>query len=433
MGTHLKMSYAREQNFARTLQAKQPVKPKPRAQHQGHFDPDELTRRLYLVLAEQKAHAEKKKARYEETILRDARSWTRRQFSNREGGKKSVSKEVVLERTSPSKDKSSEKPPCHSASQKAAAGMSADKARIDQPLRQQKSFKSKIGPPAAAKEKEASAAKPISVPGTSSSTGDGSYHHVPQEAARQFTRTTTVDGMLSNPTTGSGALNKMALKHQHTGRVQTDSVLTTALESTRRARDRRIIPEEVSSSDEETHTPPEYRHTFQGELLRAALPPDQRRNSTGDILQRTARASSDEQPRRSMVLVESLAEALAEDVIVSSSPPHARLPLSPSEVDEHRVDWTQSDEIYGSPKSEAQQAQAPAVALPKTRTGLGPLLRKADSIWMMKGRKGSTGVKTEGGGDLEKIRSESPSKSDRSPKSPKSGGGGFFAKFKARG
>jgi hypothetical protein len=51
----------------------------------------------------------------------------------------------------------------------------------------------------------------------------------------------------------------------------------------------------------------------------------------------------------------------------------------------------------------------------------------------MKGRKGSTGGKLEGGGDFVKSRSESPTKSDRSPKSPKPGGGGFFAKFKARG
>lgn len=432
MGTHLKMSYVREQNFARTLQTKQPVKPKPRTQHQGHFDPDELTRRLYLVLAEQKAHMEKKKARHEDAILRDARSWTRRQFSNKDGGKKSSSKEVVPERTSSSKDKSSGNPPCHSSCQRAAA-TSADKARGDQPLRQQKSLKLKVGPPAAAKEKEPAASKPISIPGTSCSTS-GSYHHIPQEAARQFTRTTTVDGMSSNPTAGSGVLTKMALKHEHAGRAQTDSALTKALESTRRARDRRTIFEESSSSDEETHTPPEYRHTFQGELLRAALPPDQRRNSTGDILHRAARASSEEQPRRSMVLVEPLAEALAEEVNVSPSPPRAREPLSPSEVNEHRVDWTQSDEMYGSPETQDQQVEAPAAVQQRTRTGLGPLWRKADSIWIMKGRKGSTGGKLEGGGDFVKMRSESPpTRSDRSPKSPKPGGGGFFAKFKARG
>lgn len=427
------MSYAREHNFTRTLQTKQPVKPKPRTQHQGHFDPDELTRRLYLVLAEQKAHTEKKKARHEEAILKDARSWTRRQFGYKDGGKKSSSKEVVPERTSSTKDESSGNPVPPSSSERAATA-SAGKARGDPPLRQQKSLKLKVGPPAAAKEQDTPASKPISIPKTSSLTTNGAYHHVPKEAARQFTRTTTVDGMSSNPTAGGGVLTKIALKHQHAGRTQTGSVLTKALESNRRARDRRAILDETSSEEEEAQTPPEYRHTFQAELLRVALPPDQRRNSTGEILHHAARPSSDEQPRRSMVLVDSLTEALAEEASVSPSPPQAREPLSPTEVNEHRVDWTQSDEMYDGPKIQMQQAEVPAAVQQRARTGLGPLLRKADSMWMMKGRKGSTGGKTtEGGAEFERVRSESPTKSDKSPKSPKPGGGGFFAKFKGRG
>jgi hypothetical protein len=380
MGTQLEMSYTREQNFART-QAKL-VKPRPKA-NQGHFDPDELTRRLYLVLADQKIHAERKRIRQEEAKLRDARSWTSRHHSSKDGAK---SKEAVLERSS-SKTKPTDKPPSG-----------------DQQLQKQKSLK--------LNKKDQPAAKPIPNPSSIPPTADQqtSYHHIPQEAAKQFTRTTTVDGMRDPSNPGSNLVHKIskqALKYHLTGRQPptTDTHNRTAIRHDR-------IPEEV---EEEPPTPPEDKHTFHNELIKV-LPPDQRRNSTGDLL---VRATSEDH-RRSMVLVDSLAEALVED----GTP--EREALSPREVNEHRVDWTQSDEM--------RLKEQPAVTAQR-RTVLSPLLRKADSIWMLRGRLGS-GSSGKAEGDCEKIRSESPTKSpglkSPGPKSPKvgGGGGGFFAKFK---
>ncbi|KAM0329142.1 hypothetical protein ACHAQA_004438 [Verticillium albo-atrum] len=69
------------------------------------------------------------------------------------------------------------------------------------------------------------------------------------------------------------------------------------------------------------------------------------------------------------------------------------------DVNEHRVDWTQSDER------------------PKTRPT--PLIRKADSIWTLRGRLGSL---TKNSRD-----DKSPLVDGESPKSPKAG---FFARFK---
>ncbi|KAL2159978.1 hypothetical protein VTH06DRAFT_1633 [Thermothelomyces fergusii] len=109
---------------------------------QGHFDPDELTRRLYLVLAEQKAQAERR----------------RKARSERRDGREHPPPAAARDRE---------------ALQKKQAEPSAD--------------------PVAEEPKGTEAAEDRPVAG--SAAPPGAYHHVPKEAARQFARTTTVGSM----------------------------------------------------------------------------------------------------------------------------------------------------------------------------------------------------------------------------------------------
>jgi hypothetical protein len=419
MGSHLKMTYTREQNFVRT-QAK-PLKPKPRS-HQGHFDPEELSRRLYLVLADQKAHAERKRARAEEAKLKDHRSGTIRHHNKEGSGRRS--KEAGREAV-PATEPSSSK---NQTSVKPAGSTSSGE------LRRQKSSKS------APQRKESKANLSKDAP-KSAPEPPTTYHHVPQEAAKQFARTTTVEGMRDGSGSLSHKLSKQALKlhlaagaaaHSLSHRAGEGSALERSRSTRKDDKDRekvyerahqrtRILEEtaEVEEEGEEYHVAPQYQklqHTFQAELTRMKsaehhldIPTySHRRNSTGDILAKA------EDTRRSMVLVERTSLA---DVLEASTPPPDP---DPATADEHRVDWTQSDEQEAS----AAAAAAAAAASPPAQRHkplLSPLLRKADSIWTLRGRLGS------GSKGSASMAAQEKSDVPPVPESPKAG---FFSKFK---
>ncbi|OIW27293.1 hypothetical protein CONLIGDRAFT_682358 [Coniochaeta ligniaria NRRL 30616] len=408
------MNYNREQNLVRT-QAKL-HKPKTRQQQQGHFDPEELTRRLYIVLADQKAHAERKRARAKaeeaKAKEKDGWSWTGRHH-NKDAAERRSKEAVRDTATALSSKETSLKPTLSTSSGE---------------LKRQKSAK------LSAQRKEPKTTLVKDVPKASPEPAPVGYHHVPQEAAKQFQRTTTVDGMRDSTSTSSNLahkLSKQALKlHLAAGAAAHSSSLRAVVESDdktispveRLLKDReRVddwrsrIPEEaaevVEDEREEYHVAPQYpEHTFHAELarLKPAEHPDQnRRKSTGDIL------AKGEDNRLSMVLVD---RASLGDVLED-----AKAHPDPAAVDEHRVDWTQSDEQAAAAAAAAEAviigpADAPAQ---RHKPLLSPLLRKADSIWTLRGRLGS-GSKEKG--DLAQIP-ESP----RSPKEPK---GSFFAKFK---
>lgn len=448
MGSQLKMSYTREQNFVRT-QAK-PLKPKPR-QQQGHFDPEELTRRLYIVLADQKAHSQLRRARAEESKLKGTRSWTGRRQSNdvASGG----SKEAAARETSAA----------HASKQtslKPTGSVSSGE------LGRKKSSKSGV----AERNESPRAAQPRDVHAPEPAAHASGYHHVPQEAAKQFQRTTTVEGMRDSHGGTSSSLahklSKQALKlHLAAGAAAHSSSLRAAaasddhhtkpispverlLKDRERVDDwRSRIPEEPEAADtsedredrEEYHAAPQYQpHSFHAELARLSSPsaaaaehlhPDQnRRNSTGDILARA------EDNRLSMVLVErpSLLADVLEDPVTAALEPDLAVA-----VDEHRVDWTQSDEKVAAAEAamtiNTSSAQASTTAQQQQRHKplLSPLLRKADSIWTLRGRLGSGSSKGSSFGPAQEKGSGDMAQIPESPRSPtKEPRAGFFAKFK---
>ncbi|KAB5586077.1 hypothetical protein GE09DRAFT_52382 [Coniochaeta sp. 2T2.1] len=465
MGSQLNMSYSREQTLVRTQPTAKPgLKSKPRQQNQqGHFDPEELTRRLYIVLADRKAHEERKRTRqHEDAKLKDARSWTSRHHSNREAaGRRSKEATREMATSQPSSGRQ--------ISLRAIGSSSSEKA---------------------AKQRKDAPPPPPPEP-----TGGSSYHHIPQEAAKQFQRTTTVAPMRESSSSTSNILqtklSKQALKlhlasspHQPPLQPNPDAaapispVLNHYLHTHTRVDEwRSRIPEDVLDEEEteEYHLAPQHQqqsqdpysvlqdgqHTFAAELAKLKPPPtaqnNNRRNSTGDILASPPTAETTN--RLSLILPGRTSLA---DVLESPAPPLA----PPVCADEHRVDWTQSDEAQAR-RAAAAAAEVAAAAVPQPVPQqrqhkpllLTPLLRKADSIWTLRGRLGSgsggggtkaaareqmaemerilekEGEKAEKGSQTSsKSNNKSPRGEPRSPgregREPRSPIGGFFAKFK---
>ncbi|KAK1772396.1 hypothetical protein QBC33DRAFT_575004 [Phialemonium atrogriseum] len=387
------MSYTREQAVAKP--PARPVKPKIRPTAmtpQGHFDPDELSRRLYLVMADQRAHSERKRrARAEAAKSKEAEAEAEASTS--------ASAPPRDGETAPAAGQS--KDPSAAPHRSRSADISTD---LISELRKQKSTHSNT------QRKPSKLA--MAPPASTTSSEPSQYHHVPREAAKQFARTTTVGGMRE-----SGLIHKLsetALKFHlgglHSNRnVEGDASLgpfqlTRSLQRGQSQRERiydrnqfqrtRIL-ETAAEMDEERErdTELQQRHTFQGELARTKPPeqnqqPNPRRNSTGDVLGKLEDRGGSSAP------MEPVADIM-DDTIPQEEPEQTPLALKP------RVDWTQSDEV-------AQRHK-----------GLrSPLLRKADSIWTLKGRLGSRGSSQE---------KADPPHIPEAPKSPKPG---FFAKFK---
>lgn len=385
------MSFPRERTVVRAN-----AKPS-RSKHQapeGHFDPDELSRRLYLVLADQQAHAERKRRARAE--IAKAKEPPHSASQRRAGGKSSA--EARSKPTSSS----------HSSSNSGRPDMAEDLRRQQLAMLNAQKKLSELA---------------LVTPSPKPTAAPESYHHVPQEAARQFTRTTTVDGMRDSRDTrnssGSGPvhkLSKQALKTLLMGGLSNRAAEGSKkiapfgmgkTQQEQRERDRgsernqfkhsRTMKEssEIDVRRGSRDVDSRVRHTFQEELFR--VKPDRHRNnnnhsrrySTGDILVRA------EDARHSLVLMDTLDDVLGD---MSWTPP-GEPDRGIVAAHEHRVDWTQSDE--------APQRHRPL---------LSPLLRKADSIWTLRGRLGSKGSSHDKS-DLSHITEESP-------KSPKAG---FFA------
>lgn len=387
-GMQCKMNYTREPAQAKMPPAK-PVKPRHRSTAtDGHFDPDELSRRLYLVMADQRAHSERKRRARAEV----AKAKEMHQLSTGDGVPAAV---AAVHAPRPSE-------------------MSTD---LISELRRQKSQKM-----SAQRKPSKLALVTSSTSSSSKPTAESSlqYHHVPREAAKQFTRTTTVEGMREPSLVHK--LSEQALKFHfgarpshrssHHRAVQSDPNVTLSAAATapQRGRSQREkthghtqvqhtqIPEETVEEDAERGKGTELRqrHTLQAGPSRAKVDMQQldpRRNSTGDVLRKTEHSTS--------ALVDPTVD-LIDEMTPGEEPLERQIPPEP------KVDWTQSDEIA--------QRHKPL---------LSPLLRKADSIWTLRGRLGSKGSSSHekgGGGGC-----SNPQNMPETLKSPRSG---FFAKFK---
>ena len=111
-----------------------------------------------------------------------------------------------------------------------------------------------------------------------------------------------------------------------------------------------------------------------------------------------------------------------------SAPSHSD--ILPANPDEHRVDWTQSDEaaiLQQKQQQQQQQESHPQLPQQSQKSTSGPnVLRKAESKWALRTRLGSFSKK----GD--KLPSPTEEKDVGSPERPKSPtkAGGLFSRFK---
>ncbi|EAQ86606.1 hypothetical protein CHGG_07859 [Chaetomium globosum CBS 148.51] len=301
----------------------------------GQLDPNDLTRRLYIVLAEQKAHAERRRrARGDPSHSKDSMGTT------------------LSAQSRETRQRAAEPP-----------------ADLVTELRRTESTKHK---PAPDSHPEA-------------------YHHVPQEAAKQFTRTTTVENMRDSSLVHK--LSKHALKfhlegpkalrpvgsnnnnnnnHSSTSNpaILAPAELTRALQQNQSQRDKLLdrnqfqrthALEEAAAAAAQPHHPTQRRmHTLEDELSRI-LPTSSsggakhlRRNSTGNTATHTDPATTTgaghHHARHSLIAAP---DTLIMDTLLEDDP--AAMDGTGTELgrfaaaERARVDWTQSDEVGGRP------------------------------------------------------------------------------------
>ncbi|KAH6850879.1 hypothetical protein B0I37DRAFT_353308 [Chaetomium sp. MPI-CAGE-AT-0009] len=402
-----RMNYARDHVYGGHKPSWRPYKPAATVP-EGQLDPHELTRRLYVVLAEQKAHAERRRRARDET-------------SNHKNGLDPVSSTRSREARPP--------------------------ADLITELRRTESTKHKPSHPATTGP----------VPNSQSE----AYHHVPQEAAKQFTRTTTVENM--RDTNLIHKLSKHALKFHLEGpktvrpsgsNTTTEPALapaelTRALQQTQTQRNQlldrnqfqrtRILEEAARLEHPHPHphpAAPRRTHTLEDELSRILpgssssshhYPKHLRRNSTGNTItthQTDNPVTTATYARHSLIASGAAPDTLVMDTLLEDDSAAA------ATAERARVDWTQSDEAraaggghgHGHGHVRGASGSGPKLLL------LSPLLRKADSLWTLRGRRGSKDSVGSGGGAGGVVGGGEEVQSPTTPTAAK--GKGFFGRFK---
>ncbi|KAI1405508.1 hypothetical protein F4819DRAFT_400104 [Hypoxylon fuscum] len=393
-------------------QAPVPVRPvsKPDPFRHGHtkqnrygkaqpFDPDDLRRRLYVVIAERESLKERQR-RERSTETRTMQNEEQDVFmSLPEIGKTNP---AVLEPASTQLDASE----TSFARRIAMVKYSSDDLPQSREIRV-RSSEAKLGRSMsksiqAKLRRKSSRVEPSF---TEDSIEVPQYHHVPQEAATQFERTATANSMREKNIVHS--LSQSALKFHVEGRlsdrIELDSSITPAqqnramkrtqshrekLHERNQFQDPYMIPNERDSAEEKRHQ----RHSVVG----LASGHSRRKSSFGNILEDEA-----------LTIHPPAIVDLPIDEIASEE----TLVIDPAAANEHRVDWTQSDEVSEKPK---------VMRI--------PLLKKADSLWTLKGKIGNF---TKNGHNRDErgisVREKQVSTPHSPSKSPKRG---FFARFK---
>ncbi|KAK4678601.1 hypothetical protein QC764_309130 [Podospora pseudoanserina] len=344
-----KMGYSRAQQGAVPRGFGGPSKPS--SKHvEGQLDPEDLTRRLLLVLAEQEEHEKRRQRRAEQ------QSRHRREHQSSRHGQSQSSKTQADPRCSD-----------HSRRRPSQANTSTS-SQLPEPR----------------------------------STDD---HYVPKEAARQFTRTTTVEQMRSNDFIHQ--LSKRAHRYHKDSNREGDPIASTTpadlarqLRQSQAERDRALERErqqrQPPPSGPSTSSPSSQQqsHTFRAELARlntnhnrvsltGHYPSHQpRRNSTGGADPLSADTIPTQQPttRRSMLVLNPTLPGGegggSEDTTTPTSEDPTPLQRFPIHAPEHRVDWSQSDE------------RSKSTGTSRPRLMLSPLLKRADSLFTLRSSKG---------------------------------------------
>ncbi|KAL7960267.1 hypothetical protein V8C34DRAFT_312805 [Trichoderma compactum] len=381
---------------------------KPQSQCLKALDADDLTRRLYVVLAEQKAQAERKKrARAAVEAERQANAAAVARNANAmHPGQRGIPLGPTVASTQIQKREAT-----------------AAKSHVRNAPRDSNEY-----PPKADKLQRAGMKN-----STSSSSNRNSedappsnYRHVPQVAASQFARTTTTETVTEKHLVHK--LSRQAVKFHMQGpnaMVATDLAPSEQNKALRR----------VQSMRERQYERNQFQHTHS---LAATAEVDERPASTAPHTFHEYLKSRNPDPldeinketrRRSMgAILGMMAPADAEPAERSMSSLDNQSDTVPVNPDEHRVDWTQSDEaaILLQQRQQQQPSQQPPQQPQKSAAGHG-VLRKAESKWALRTKLGSFSKK---GDKLSSpTEGEGAEPFTETPKSPTKTGG-LFARFK---
>ncbi|KAL6892285.1 hypothetical protein GGI43DRAFT_386781 [Trichoderma evansii] len=377
------------------------------------LDPEDLTRRLQIVLAEQKAVAEKKKrarAAVEAERQANAAAAARNASALHPGVHG-----IPLGPTAPS---------TYIQKKQITASKSLGKLISRDSSEHGPKTEKKVG----MKNSTSSSNR------NSEDTAPSNYRHVPQFAASQFARTTTTETVTEKHLLHK--LSRQAMKFHMEGPNAmasmaasdlTPSEQNKALRRVQSMRERQYERNQfqhnhtlaTTAEIDEKPASPATAHTFQEHRKSKDEPNKElRRRSVGAILGMMISADS-EPARKSLSSAENQSITNHSDVL-------------PVNADEHRVDWTQSDEaaiLQQQQKHESQQPQQlqqPQQPIKASTSQNG--LRKSESRWALRTKLGNFGKKSD------KLSSPTEEKDEESPvespKSPLAKAGGLFARFK---
>ncbi|KAI1210654.1 uncharacterized protein F4807DRAFT_459494 [Annulohypoxylon truncatum] len=366
------------------------------------FDPDDLRRRLYIVIAEQEAAKEKRKRRERlaeagsaSTQSKDNDTPISRPASTKPGPNESSFTARVTRRKSMASDPAP--PPKESGTQppEPKTGRSMSKS-IQDKLRRKSIMKAEQQPSTSTVENTAPAQTQTQ---TQTQASVPTYHHVPRSAAAQFERTTTANSMRERNLAHS--ISQACLKHKD--RASPDP--TQQQQHQQQQQSRAAALERAPSNSHINREKPHFQNPFQNGRPASSssrseqqqleeVAPHFRRHSVIGLTQVKARRRSsaigniaeDETMQTFTVgMGMGMHPAPAEMPVdeISSEETLAGVPVDAATAAEHRVDWTQSDE--------AQAAQAAAYGKTRAMSSRIPLLKKADSLWTLKGRLGGGG------------------------------------------
>ncbi|KAI1754757.1 hypothetical protein F4782DRAFT_528117 [Xylaria castorea] len=342
------MTYSSEMPLAmppilkpRTDGAKQQYRKQQRPQPKSQpFDPEDLRRRLYVVIAEREAQNEKRQRQRQRVDAMPAK-WAQ---AERERDVQHLYIESLASKN---------------ATWSAPDRTAPARRPVTQPrLRSQSSLHNKLrcrttffGPSEPAQTS------------ADTDTSPSTYRHIPEQAAAQFSRTTTSAGMQSDKSLVH-SLSKAALRFYIEGASSADR---QAIESSITPGKQRSLLRRTRAQQERQHG----RNQFQGPQSSGdEIVPWRRPSKSGSAAGETTIAEED--------VVSALADLHLHAFREQSSSDDAHFltddtPADSSTANEHRVDWSQSDELLPHEKKGAK---------------LPPLLRKTGSILTLKGKLG---------------------------------------------
>ncbi|KAI0806502.1 hypothetical protein GGR55DRAFT_211327 [Xylaria sp. FL0064] len=334
-------------------------RPQPKSQP---FDPEDLRRRLYVVIAEREAQNEKRQRQRVDSL---PAKWAQ---VERE---KDV-QHMYIERLAAA-NTATWMPDVTAPPRRSGGAMAKAK--------QQSSLQDKL-------RNRLSMVEPSEIPNTTTDKEEcPKYRHIPEQAAAQFSRTATSSGMKGDKS-AVHSLSRAALRLYVEGASSADR---SAIDSSITPGKQRKILQRTRSQREKQHE----RNQFQESRRRSSKSGPSERGGMGmGILEEQEQQGGGAMSALADLHLHTYSSRGGEADAGGLRHSSEETLVDTATANEHRVDWTQSDEM-----------------LPHERKG-SKFLRKTTSILTLKGKLGGHRRKNSGGGGGDKEGEEQSNNSD---------------------